>query len=572
MFDPSIRRGLSYKKKPKTQIIRRSHKLRTHQKPKINKKRTNLKKVNADQSNSKNHYFLGRKKRLLEPILKDLDKMDKVFRASEQVSTKEVKVVQLRIPSGQAGQENIPHGNFPKARTSFMIKRKPKALKKMHINSELGVGKKPKPQDLATEINKILDSPKAKRGKQHFSSMTEEFIEILNDKKEVAIASCQTENLISKAVHTNGLQKNIGLDQSTQIMERDPFLFDFDSEVDPIVRVLVNRTLEQARMEVLEEEELMLLSQEKRVLDGDKKRLLNEIQRITIKEYRLKSERTRREHQMELSRYMNSCGNEKIVCRKISQLCVRRIFERKENKLARLGFFEGRRDQIIRSRFLGPVMQTSEAGDLRNQQVRFLISKLFFEASGVLQNLHSEAIRKKEKSLNGFKEKSEADEQPHAQYQMSKEDGVKVVEFLKLKKQYTKKERSAQNLVIGDSFNMFTMFNRDLTNKSAIKKESIEAIKTKTKIISQKDAGKSKIYSRNPKKYGKRKSYFITFYTPFHQNSFTFITFTSIHIVTLFSHIFKHFYTFCNHFYTCFTHLQRSIDIYKLLHTCIPKN
>ena len=46
-----------------------------------------------------------------------------------------------------------------------------------------------------------------------------------------------------------------GVDQETQIYEGD--LFDFDSEVDPILEVLVGKTLEQSMMEVMEEEELL---------------------------------------------------------------------------------------------------------------------------------------------------------------------------------------------------------------------------------------------------------------------------------------------------------------------------
>ncbi len=45
----------------------------------------------------------------------------------------------------------------------------------------------------------------------------------------------------------------------TQIHDEDPELFDFDTEVDPMLNVLCSKTLEQARMEVLEEEELRII-------------------------------------------------------------------------------------------------------------------------------------------------------------------------------------------------------------------------------------------------------------------------------------------------------------------------
>ncbi len=43
--------------------------------------------------------------------------------------------------------------------------------------------------------------------------------------------------------------------KSTQIYEGDEELFDFNEDVEPMLNVLCQKTLEQARMEVLEEVE-----------------------------------------------------------------------------------------------------------------------------------------------------------------------------------------------------------------------------------------------------------------------------------------------------------------------------
>ena len=52
--------------------------------------------------------------------------------------------------------------------------------------------------------------------------------------------------------------------KSTQIYDADAELFDFDKEVEPMLNVLVLKTLEQARMEVLEEEELKIMKEQKK--------------------------------------------------------------------------------------------------------------------------------------------------------------------------------------------------------------------------------------------------------------------------------------------------------------------
>lgn len=47
--------------------------------------------------------------------------------------------------------------------------------------------------------------------------------------------------------------------KATQIYEGDEELFDFNVEVEPMLNVLCSKTLEQARMEVLEETELEII-------------------------------------------------------------------------------------------------------------------------------------------------------------------------------------------------------------------------------------------------------------------------------------------------------------------------
>ena len=49
--------------------------------------------------------------------------------------------------------------------------------------------------------------------------------------------------------------------KETQIFDGDEDLFDFNTEVEPMLNVLCLKTLEQARMEVLEEEELRIIDE-----------------------------------------------------------------------------------------------------------------------------------------------------------------------------------------------------------------------------------------------------------------------------------------------------------------------
>lgn len=55
------------------------------------------------------------------------------------------------------------------------------------------------------------------------------------------------------------MPKKTGEDRETQIWDGD--LFDFDYEVEPILQVLLGKTIELSRMEVLEEEELRVMKE-----------------------------------------------------------------------------------------------------------------------------------------------------------------------------------------------------------------------------------------------------------------------------------------------------------------------
>lgn len=52
--------------------------------------------------------------------------------------------------------------------------------------------------------------------------------------------------------------------KATQIFDEDPDLFDFDGEIEPMLNVLVSKTLEQAQMMVLEEAELRVMKEQQK--------------------------------------------------------------------------------------------------------------------------------------------------------------------------------------------------------------------------------------------------------------------------------------------------------------------
>jgi hypothetical protein len=66
---------------------------------------------------------------------------------------------------------------------------------------------------------------------------------------------CQTDDFMQKPPSPKYVPKKTGINKSTQIGDYD--LFDYDREVQPILDVLLNKTVEQAILEVEEETELI---------------------------------------------------------------------------------------------------------------------------------------------------------------------------------------------------------------------------------------------------------------------------------------------------------------------------
>jgi len=85
--------------------------------------------------------------------------------------------------------------------------------------------------------------------------------------------------------------------KETQIYEGDPDLFNFDEEVEPMLNVLCSKTLEQARMEVLEETEQAIIKSQQKQYEEMVNAELIVAQRYEAAELRCKEETQRRKVQ-----------------------------------------------------------------------------------------------------------------------------------------------------------------------------------------------------------------------------------------------------------------------------------
>lgn len=128
-----------------------------------------------------------------------------------------------------------------------------------------------------------------------------------------------------------------GCDTKTLVEDNELFLFDID--VQPILSVLCGKTLEAARMEVLEEEELRVMREQQKHFDDVKTAEHLEAQRMEQAELRKKQEFERRKQNEREKKKNKIAAHKKIVSRQIAKLYSSGMKDLCYNHLATVGFF-----------------------------------------------------------------------------------------------------------------------------------------------------------------------------------------------------------------------------------------
>ncbi|XP_047352166.1 flagellar radial spoke protein 3 isoform X2 [Vespa velutina] len=141
------------------------------------------------------------------------------------------------------------------------------------------------------QICKVIrsGSPPPVAGRKHEPVQTEFYLEELFEKPDEFEVSTQTDYFLDRPATPKYCPAKTGEDVSTQIEPGD--LFDFDLEVQPILEVIVGKTIEQALIEVLEEEEIAALREQQRRFRELRAAERAEAKRLKEQERRLREEK-----------------------------------------------------------------------------------------------------------------------------------------------------------------------------------------------------------------------------------------------------------------------------------------
>ena len=150
-------------------------------------------------------------------------------------------------------------------------------------------------------------------------------------------AETQTSAEFKAAIPVRFVSKTSGIDEQTQIEDTD--LFDFETEVKPMLEVLVERSMNTAVLELKEELEIAKLKDHQERFHKIRNAELVEIQRLEAAEKRKQEEKTRRIEQERAQIEVAKIATSKAISIKISRELFSAICDDSIQSLKHKGFF-----------------------------------------------------------------------------------------------------------------------------------------------------------------------------------------------------------------------------------------
>jgi hypothetical protein len=229
-------------------------------------------------------------------------------------------------------------------------------------------------------------TPEAVEGRKHIELQTEQYLEALTDAIEEATQETQTDPMLDRPPTPIFVPFKSGRDAETQIDGGD--LFDFDTEVEPLLEVMVGKTLEQAMLEVLQEEELEAMRQQQLEFEQRRKEEAMESQRLEAAEKRKFEEKERRKRQ-EMARIRREKeAREKLEARILAKSFLGNLENRVFARLEDEGWFFDAVEREVELEFMpwlltkaeGELEKKRKARDVLDMLIRDTVAKLGYGA------------------------------------------------------------------------------------------------------------------------------------------------------------------------------------------------
>lgn len=219
-----------------------------------------------------------------------------------------------------------------------------------------------------------LATPDAVEGRQHIEIQTDEYLEELTDKVESTQQETQTDLLMDRPPTPKFIPQKTGRDADTQINEGD--LFRFDEAIEPILDVMVGKTMEQAILEVMQEEELEVLREQQLEFDQHRKEEVLETQRLEATEKRKFEEKERRKKQEAERIKREKETREKLQARQFAKAYMTNLENRVFSRLQDEGWFADRVLNEVELEFYPWLMDEVDKELDKKEKARALVDDL----------------------------------------------------------------------------------------------------------------------------------------------------------------------------------------------------
>lgn len=239
--------------------------------------------------------------------------------------------------------------------------------------------KKAKEAAAEQQAAKRPTTPEAVEGRKHMDIQTEQYLEELKDKPDEVTTETQTDPMLDRPPTPQYVPFKTGRDMETQVMPGE--LFDFDTEVDPILDVMVGKTLEQAMLEVLQEEEVELMRQQQMEFEQRRKEEVLESQRLEAAEKRKFEEKERRKQQEVARIRREKETREKLCARMFAKSFLSNLENRVFGRLQDEGWFHDGVEREVALEFVPWLYDQMDKELDRHRKARKLVDDLIRQSA-----------------------------------------------------------------------------------------------------------------------------------------------------------------------------------------------
>ena len=273
-------------------------------------------------------------------------------------------------------------------------------------------------------------------GLESVGSMTTEIKEILPT-PETFDMEVQTQDYIDLPQIPLFKPEKRGEDAGTQIEKGD--LFDFDEEVEPIINVLTFKTLEEARMEVLEEEEIKEMKRQMQDFEKVRNRELEIVQKLECQTIRREEEKLRRNEERIIRTEMAKIYQKKLISCVFAKNYLKNIRINALKDLEENGVLRKREKNEYHTKILPSIKEGCE--QLLEEE-----NSVLFGLDDLLENNYHATIRNKHKSALENEQKRKDEEIQKKREELKRQRDEKIRR--RIERQRRKHEKEMEELKI----------------------------------------------------------------------------------------------------------------------------